>query len=74
MAEEFTATVGDELKDLGVIVKIEAHYGRVKTSSGAMIHLESMMARSYLSYVKRSLQDWYTIFDLTQRHGCSKPL
>ncbi len=37
--EEFTATVGDELKDLGVIVKIEPHYGRIQTSSGTVIRL-----------------------------------
>jgi len=37
--DEFTATVGDELKDLGVIVKIEPHYGRIQTSSGTVIRL-----------------------------------
>lgn len=37
--QEFTATVGDKVGELGVIVKIEAHYGRVQTSSGTMIYL-----------------------------------
>lgn len=37
--DEFTATVGDDLGDLGVIIKIEPHYGRVKTSSGIVIKL-----------------------------------
>ena len=36
---EFTATVGDHLKELGVITKIEPNYGRVMTSSGVVIYL-----------------------------------